>query len=87
MSSPVAPAITRAVVVAVEAVFVQLQAAANRAVAERDVVRLRAGEVLKRGAEALARDQTQVRLKPALEQHARLRVAVREHALDQLVAR
>ena len=58
-----------------------------RAVAQRDVVRLRAGEVLHRGAEALARHEPQVGLEAAPEQHARLRVAVREDALDQLVAR
>ncbi len=39
-----------------------------------------------RRAEALARDEPQVCLEPAPQQHARLRVAVREDTLDQLVA-
>ena len=41
------------VVDAKQPVFVQLEAALDRAVAQRDVVRLRAGEVLHRGAAAL----------------------------------
>ena len=76
----------RVVVDAVQPVLVQLQAALDRAVAQDDVVGLGAGEVLQRGAEALARHEPQVRLEAAPEPHARLRLAVREHPLDQLVA-
>ena len=70
-----------------EAIFVELEAALDRAIAESDVVRLRAGEILQRGAEAFARHDAQIGLKAAPEQHARLGLAVREHALDELVAR
>ncbi len=63
-----------------------LKPALDGAVAQRDVVRLRAGEVLQRGAEALARHEAQVGLEPAAQQHARLGFAVREDALDEAVA-
>ena len=49
----------------------------DRAVAQRDVVRLRAGEVLQRGAAALGWHQAQIGLEAAAQQHARLGVAVR----------
>ena len=49
-------------------------------------MRLRAGEVLLRGAEALARHEPQVRLESAAQEHARLGVAAAEDALDQAVA-
>ena len=68
-----------------QAVFVQLEAEADRAVAQRDVVRLGSGEVLQRGAAALGRHEPQVGLEPALEEDARLRLAVAEHALDRRV--
>ena len=45
-----------------QAVLVELQAAAHRAVAKRDVVRLRSGEVLQRRPTALARYEAQVGL-------------------------
>ena len=77
----------RVVVDPEQAVLVQLEAARDRAVAQRDVVRLRAGEVLQRGAAALGGDEPQVGLEAAAQQHARLGVAVAEHALDQRVAR
>ncbi len=81
MSSSVAPAI--ALVLRVEqAVLVQLPAAFERAIAQRDVVRLRAGEVLQRGAALVGRDDAQVGLEAAAQQHAGLGVAVAEHALD-----
>ena len=48
---------SRVVVHAVQAVLVQLQPALDRAVAQDDVVGLRAGEVLQRRAEALARHE------------------------------
>ena len=76
----------RVVVDAKEPVLVQLEAALDGAIAQRDVVGLRAGEVLQRGAEALARDEPQVGLEAAPEQHARLGFAVGEHPLDELVA-
>ena len=60
-----------------QAVFVQLEAEADGAIAQRDVVRLRAGEVLHRGAAAVGRDQPQIGLEAALQQDARLGVAVR----------
>ena len=66
-----------------QAVFVQLPAALERAIAQRDVVRLRAGEVLQRRAALLGRDEAQVGLEAAAKQHAGLGVAVAEHALDQ----
>ena len=50
-----------------------------------DVVRLRAGEVLHRGAAALGRHEPQVGLVAAAQQHARLGVALAEHALDARV--
>ena len=49
-----------------QAVLVQLEAEADRAVAQRDVVRLRAGEVLQRGAAAVGGDEAQVGLEAAL---------------------
>ena len=75
----------RVVVGAKEAVFVQLEPEPDRAVAKRDVVRLRAGEVLHRGAAALGRHEPQIRLKAAPDQHARFRLALPEHPLDQLI--
>ena len=68
-----------------QAVFVQLEAEADRAVAQRDVVGLRSGEVLQRGAAAVGGDEAQIGLEAALEEDARFRVAVAEHALDQTV--
>ena len=59
--------------------------ALNRAVAQRDVVGLGAGEVLHGGAAALARHQPQVGLIAAAQPDARLRVALAEHALDARV--
>ena len=73
----VSPATALVVVDAEQPVFVQLEAEADRAIAQRDVVRLRAGEVLQRGAAALGGDQPQVGLEAAAEEHARFRVAVR----------
>jgi hypothetical protein len=68
-----------------QSILVQLEALADRAIAQRDVVRLRSGEVLHRGAAAVGRDEPEVGLKSALDEHARLRVAVSEHALDEAV--
>ena len=68
-------------------VFVQLEAEADRPIAQRDVVRLRAGEVLQRGAAAVGGDEPQVGLEAAADEDARFRVAVPEHALDQRVRR
>ena len=67
-------------------VLVQLEPEADRTIAKRDVVRLRAGEVLQGGAAAFGRHQAQIRLEAAREEHARLRVATPEHALHQRVA-
>ena len=71
---------------AIEPVLVQLQAAPQGAVAQRDVVRLRPGEVLHRRPQAVAWHQPQVGLESAPEQHAGLRLAVREDAFHQHVA-
>ena len=57
----------RLVVGVEQAVLVQLPAALERAVAQRDVVRLRAGEVLQRGAALLGRDDPQVGLEAAAQ--------------------
>jgi hypothetical protein len=46
-------------------------------------VRLRPGEVLECSARAFRGDEAQIGLKSSAEPHARLGVAVREHALDQ----
>ena len=53
------------VVHAEQAVLVQLEPALDRAIAEGDVVRLRAGEVLLRGAEALPGHEPQIGLEPS----------------------
>ena len=77
----VAPAI--GLVVGVEqAVLVQLPAALERAIAQRDVVRLRAGEVLQGRAALIGRDDAKVGLEAAAQQHAGLGAAIGEHALD-----
>ena len=55
----------------------------ERAIAQRDVVRLRAGEVLQRRAAALGGNEPKVHLEAAADEDARLRGAVAEHALDQ----
>ena len=68
-----------------QAVLVQLEALADGAVAQRDVVGLRSGEVLQRGAAAVGGDEAQVGLEAALDEDARFRLAVAEHALDQTV--
>ncbi len=57
------------------AVFVDLQAELLRDAADRDVVRLGAGEVVQRRAVALLRHDAQVDLHAAFEQHAGARVA------------
>ena len=74
------------VVDAIEPVLVQLQSALDRAIAQRDVVGLGAGEILECGAEALARDDPQVGLEAAPEPDARFSVAMGEHALDEAVS-
>ncbi len=66
-----------------QAVFVQLEAEIDRAVAQRDVVRLRAGEVLQRRAAAVGGDEAEVGLEAAGKQDARFRLAVAEDALDR----
>src|SRR5262249_36996476 len=70
---------------AVEAVLVQLQTTRNGAFARRNVVLFRAGKVLLRGAEALARNEAEIRLKAAGDSHARFRLAVGEYPLDERV--
>ena len=85
MPSSVSPATRDVVVDAEEPVFVQLVAALQRPVAQLDVVRLRAGEVLHRRAAALGLDAAQVGLVAAAQPHARLGVALAEHALDARV--
>src|SRR5690606_27397614 len=67
--------------------LVQLVAPADRTVAQRDVVRLRSGEVLLRGAEALTRHQAKIRLEASPQQHAGSGLAVCEHALDETIRR
>src|SRR3954471_4214064 len=66
----------RAVVHAVQAVLVQLEAALNRAIAEDDVVGPGAGEVLERRTGADGWDQAQVGLKAAPQPDAGLGFAV-----------
>ena len=66
-----------------DAVLRDRETAADRLLAERDVVLLRAGEVLQQVAEALRRHDAQVEPEPLLRHDRRLRVAVRddlEHA-------
>ena len=62
------------------------EAAANRVLAQRDVVVLRAGEVLQQVAVRLRRDDAQVEPEPVVRDHGRLRVALRDDAGD-VVAR
>lgn len=73
-------------VAAEHAVFVDLQAAGLRDPAQRDVVRLRSGEIDERRAERVGVDDTQVDLQPVAEHDARTRLAVREHARDVAAA-
>ena len=87
MPSSVSPASRDFVRGAEQPVLVEPHAALERAIAQRDVVRLRAGEVLQRGAAALQRHQAQVGLIAAANQHARLGVALAEHAFDEVVRR
>ena len=87
MPSSVSPATRDVVVHAEEPVFVQLVAALQRPVAQLDVVRLRAGEVLHRRAAALGSHAAQVGLIAAAQLHARLGVALAEHALDARMGR
>ena len=61
------------------AVLVDLQPLGLREAAQLDVVVLRAGEVLKGGAEALRRHNSQVNLKPLSRADAALRAARRQH--------
>ena len=68
---------------AVEPVLVQQELALERDPAQADVVLLRAGEVEERCAPRAGRHDAQVDLHPARDQHRRLRVAVREDALDR----
>ena len=70
-----------------EAVLVQLESEPECAVAEGDVVRLGAGEVLHRRAAARGRHEPEIRLLAASQQHARLGLAPAEHALDEAVGR
>src|SRR5215475_9384565 len=63
------------------AVLVELQAARLRELADRDVVRLRAGEVVERRAEALRGNDPDVDLQSALEHHRGPRGAGRPHYL------
>ena len=85
MSSSVAPAIAVVVADAEQPVLVQLEPEADGAIAQRDVVRLGAGEILHRGPAARGGDESQIGLEAALHQDARLRVAVAEHPLDEPV--
>ena len=68
-----------------QAVLVQLAAAGDGAVAQRDVVGLRSGEVLERRATALAGDQAEVGLVAAAQQDAALRLPLAEHAFGKRV--
>ena len=70
-----------------EAVLVQLESESKCAVAEGDVVRLGAGEVLHRRAAARGRHEAEIRLLAASQQHTRLGLAPAEHALDKAVGR
>ena len=69
-----------------EAIFVQGEPAVQRALAQGDVVRFRAREILQRRPACVRRDQPQIGLESLPQQDARLRLALAEHALDQLVA-
>ena len=65
-----------------QTVFVQLQVALNRPVAQDDVVRLGAGEVLHRRAAAFRRNESQVGLVAARQTDAALRVAMAQHSFN-----
>ncbi len=79
------PGDTAVIVGTEQAVFIELEPELHGAVAHADVVRLRAREVLHRGAAALGRNQPQVGLIPASQSNARLRIALAEDALDMRV--
>ncbi len=81
------PGHERSVVHAKEPVLVQLEPARDGPVAQRDVVRFRAGEVLHRRAAAFFGHEPEIGLNAAPEPHARLRVSLAENPLDQLVHR
>ena len=68
-----------------QAVFVQREPEIQRPLPQRDVVGLRSGEILHRRAARLGRDQPQIRLIPLPQQHARLRLALTQDAVHQLV--
>src|SRR5262249_14445876 len=65
-----------------EAVLIQAEAAAERAVAQRDVVALGPGEVLERRASRRRLHQPQVGLEPVEEQDAGLGLTAAENADD-----
>ena len=67
-------------------VLIQLEAQLNRAITQHDVVRFRSGEILHRGAAALGRNEPEVCLVSAAEEHARFGGAVTEDAFDRRIA-
>jgi hypothetical protein len=75
MPSSVSPAMRAPVAGVAEGVLVQRVAARQRALPQRDVVRLRSGEVLQGGAARLGRHQPQVGLHLVGQQDAGLGVA------------
>ena len=64
-----------------QSVFVQLESQLDGALAHADVVRLRSGEVVHRGAPALRFDDAQIDLQIVLHAHGRFRAALRQHRL------
>src|SRR5204863_6806990 len=64
-----------------DAVLVQPEAEADRAIAQRDVMGLRPGEVLERRAAAFGWDQSKIGLKSAPDENARFRFTAPEDAL------
>src|SRR5207249_3605098 len=66
-------------------IFVELHPQADRAIAQRDVVRLRPGEILERGSAAVCGDDAKVGLKCSTQQNARLRFAARQYAFDERI--
>src|SRR5262249_29827798 len=69
-----------------QSVFVQLESKADRPITEGDGVRLRACEVLKRGASTVGGHDSQVGLKATGKQHARLGCSPSEYSFDQPIA-
>src|SRR5262245_8855940 len=66
-----------------ETVLVQFQTEPDRAITERDVVGLRAGEILQRRAAAVRGHEPQIDLNTSAKKHTRLGVSAAQHAFDE----